>query len=384
MGLISQLSYRRPQALEKRRAHSKDNRNSILLSETKFSAVLRRERRRTERSRRPFLLMLAAMETISPTENGTAFLEDLASALAASSRETDIIGWHRQDEVLGAIFTELGTAEKNAIVASVRQKPSVVLSQKLIKSDSRKVALEFHFFPEDSTQQPHSEPRMHGELYRDQQSKIVARGIKRVIDVLGSALALIIFSPIFLWISLVIRFTSAGPALFRQKRIGQHGKEFTFLKFRSMYVNNDATLHQEYVSHFIAGKAPMKESADRKTSAYKVIDDPRVTSFGRFLRKTSLDELPQLMNVLKGEMSLVGPRPPLPYEVASYDLWHRRRIIEVKPGITGLWQVCGRSRTSFDEMVRLDLRYARRWSLLLDFRILLKTPRAVLSGDGAY
>ena len=128
----------------------------------------------------------------------------------------------------------------------------------------------------------------------------------------------------------------------------------------------------------------MKESADRKTSAYKVIDDPRVTSFGRFLRKTSLDELPQLMNVLKGEMSLVGPRPPLPYEVASYDLWHRRRIIEVKPGITGLWQVCGRSRTSFDEMVRLDLRYARRWSLLLDFRILLKTPRAVLSGDGAY
>jgi lipopolysaccharide/colanic/teichoic acid biosynthesis glycosyltransferase len=151
-----------------------------------------------------------------------------------------------------------------------------------------------------------------------------------------------------------------------------------------MCVNNDVTVHKEYVSHFIAGQATMQESADGTASAYKVIDDPRVTPFGRFLRKTSLDELPQLINVVKGEMSLVGPRPPIPYELASYELWHLRRIIEAKPGITGLWQVCGRSKTSFDEMVRLDLRYARGWSLSLDFKILLRTPGVVLSGDGAY
>jgi lipopolysaccharide/colanic/teichoic acid biosynthesis glycosyltransferase len=151
-----------------------------------------------------------------------------------------------------------------------------------------------------------------------------------------------------------------------------------------MYVNSDAALHKDYVSRFIAGDAPMKESADGRSSAYKVIDDPRVTPFGRFLRKTSLDELPQLINVLKGEMSLVGPRPPLPYEFDCYDVWHLRRIVEVKPGITGLWQVCGRSRMSFDEMVRLDLRYATHWSLGLDFMILIRTPGVVLSGDGAY
>jgi lipopolysaccharide/colanic/teichoic acid biosynthesis glycosyltransferase len=117
---------------------------------------------------------------------------------------------------------------------------------------------------------------------------------------------------------------------------------------------------------------------------YKITDDPRVTRVGRFLRKTSLDELPQFWNVLKGEMSLVGPRPPIPYELESYRTWHKRRILEVKPGITGLWQIYGRSRTTFDEMVRLDLRYARTWNLFLDLKILVQTPRAMFSGEGAY
>jgi lipopolysaccharide/colanic/teichoic acid biosynthesis glycosyltransferase len=117
---------------------------------------------------------------------------------------------------------------------------------------------------------------------------------------------------------------------------------------------------------------------------YKIVSDPRVTQTGRLLRKSSLDELPQLINVLKGEMSLVGPRPPLPYEYERYSTWHRRRLMEVKPGITGLWQVNGRSRTTFDEMVRLDLEYVRSWSIWLDLKILLRTPAAVLSGEGAY
>ena len=136
------------------------------------------------------------------------------------------------------------------------------------------------------------------------------------------------------------------------------------------------------VSRFIQGDRQVDQSLGRG-GVFKIVDDPRVTAVGRILRKISLDELPQLWNVLRGEMSLVGPRPPIPYEVEQYKSWHRRRILEAKPGITGLWQVTGRSRTTFDEMVRLDIRYARTRSLLTDLKILLSTPRAVLEGKGA-
>ena len=138
-----------------------------------------------------------------------------------------------------------------------------------------------------------------------------------------------------------------------------------------------------YVQSLIAGTAKANASDGNGEAVYKLTRDPRITSFGAFLRKTSLDELPQFMNVLRGEMSLVGPRPPVPYEVKAYDVWHRRRLLEAKPGITGLWQVTGRSRTTFDEMVRLDLRYARTCSLWNDLKILAATPAAVLSGRGA-
>jgi lipopolysaccharide/colanic/teichoic acid biosynthesis glycosyltransferase len=151
-----------------------------------------------------------------------------------------------------------------------------------------------------------------------------------------------------------------------------------------MYVNNDPTIHKEYVSRLIAGEPDVAQKEGNKAKLYKIKNDPRVTRFGKFLRKTSMDELPQFFNVLKGEMSLIGPRPPVPYEFERYDVWHRRRVLEIKPGITGLWQVSGRSRMSFDDMVRLDLQYARSWSLWLDLKILLQTPAAVLMGDGAY
>jgi lipopolysaccharide/colanic/teichoic acid biosynthesis glycosyltransferase len=384
MGVISQLSYRKPQALDEEVGERpRDTMNSVVLPEPQFNAALRREVRRTERSEKPFLLMLATMETASTTRKEASRLEGLGSALAASTRETDIVGWHRRGEVVGAIFTELGTADKKSILASVKHKISTVVNEKLPSKDAGEVNLTFRFFPEDSRREGPSVFRLPAES-DGEQPKAVARTVKRAIDITGSTLALVVLSPVLLAISLLIKLTSKGPVLFCQRRVGQLGKEFTFLKFRSMCVNNDVTVHKEYVSHFIAGQATMQESADGTASAYKVIDDPRVTPFGRFLRKTSLDELPQLINVVKGEMSLVGPRPPIPYELASYELWHLRRIIEAKPGITGLWQVCGRSKTSFDEMVRLDLRYARGWSLSLDFKILLRTPGVVLSGDGAY
>jgi lipopolysaccharide/colanic/teichoic acid biosynthesis glycosyltransferase len=184
-------------------------------------------------------------------------------------------------------------------------------------------------------------------------------------------------------IALAIKLTSKGPVLFRQVRLGQYGKKFTFLKFRSMYVNNDHTIHEEFVKQLIKGTPGTEQTNGNHQKLFKLTADPRITPVGRLLRNTSLDELPQFLNVLWGDMSMVGPRPPVLYEFRRYDLWHKQRLLAVKPGITGLWQVDGRSRVKFDEMVRLDIRYARSWSLLLDLSILLRTPRAVLSGNGA-
>jgi len=158
-------------------------------------------------------------------------------------------------------------------------------------------------------------------------------------------------------------------------------KPFTMLKFRSMYSNADNRVHQEFVSSLIQANGHAHKLGNN--GFYKLANDPRITPIGRLLRKTSLDELPQLWNVLRGDMSLVGPRPPLPYEIEQYQPWHRRRVLDAKPGLTGLWQVAGRSRTTFDEMVRLDLRYAKARSLSTDIKILLATPAAVISGKGA-
>jgi lipopolysaccharide/colanic/teichoic acid biosynthesis glycosyltransferase len=208
--------------------------------------------------------------------------------------------------------------------------------------------------------------------------------VKRGIDVLGSFLLLLILSPILAAIAIAIKLTSKGPVIFEQERLGQFGTKFKCLKFRTMYSNNDPKIHREYVQNFIAGQTNLADSNGNEPVVYKLTNDPRVTLVGRFLRKTSLDEFPQFLNVLRGEMSLVGPRPPVPYEFEMYDYWHRRRVFELKPGVTGLWQVNGRSRTCFDDMVRLDLRYSQTWSLWLDLKILLATPLAVVAGNGAH
>jgi lipopolysaccharide/colanic/teichoic acid biosynthesis glycosyltransferase len=211
----------------------------------------------------------------------------------------------------------------------------------------------------------------------------VVDAIKRALDVAGSALLLFLLLPILLAIGAAIRLTSRGPAIFRQVRTGYGGRTFHLYKFRTMKVNTNDRLHLDYVKQFIHGNAE-KHLDERGQPIYKLTRDPRVTPLGRFLRRTSLDELPQLWNVLRGDMTLVGPRPPLPYEVGCYDLWHRRRVFELKPGLTGLWQVRGRSRCSFDEMIRLDLQHGKPNSLGLYLRVLLETPRAVLGGGGAH
>ena len=208
--------------------------------------------------------------------------------------------------------------------------------------------------------------------------------IKRTMDIMGALAGIILFSPMMLIIAILIKITSRGPILFRQERMGFLGKKFIFLKFRSMYTECSEERHREYVTKLIKNRLNTDHRESECKPLYKMSDDPRITTFGRFLRKTSLDELPQLFNVLKGEMSLVGPRPPIPYEVEKYENWHLRRVLEVKPGITGLWQVKGRSMTTFDEMVRLDIAYVKNFSLWLDLKILFKTVWVVISGKGAY
>ena len=195
---------------------------------------------------------------------------------------------------------------------------------------------------------------------------------------------MLLCSPVFLAIAAAIKLTSKGPVLFKQQRVGQYGQCFTFLKFRSMYVNNDHLVHQKYVTELIANEGKSDAARTDGDPVYKLKDDKRITRVGKFLRRTSLDELPQFINVLMGQMSLVGPRPAIPYELAAYQTWHRRRVLETKPGITGVWQVAGRSRVRFDDMVRMDLRYAMAWSPWLDLKILLLTPLAVIRGSGAY
>ena len=199
--------------------------------------------------------------------------------------------------------------------------------------------------------------------------RAVALFCKRLLDIVGAAAALIFLSPVFLAVGLRIAATDGRPVLFRQTRLGLHGRPFRVIKFRTMQPDAEALLEELVDRNEISGQA------------FKVTDDPRLTRSGPFLRRSSLDELPQLWNVLRGEMSLVGPRPPLPSEVDHYDLWHRRRL-SMKPGMTGLWQVAARREQEFDRWVALDLDYIDRWSLWLDLKIMLRTIPAVLSGAG--
>ena len=287
------------------------------------------------------------------------------------------------------MFTELVIDDKNSILSTMLSRVSNILRDNLTFEQFNQISISFHFFPDkwdhDIPQRP-SNPTLYPDLSKRDKATRLSSGIKRVMDIIGSALILVICAPVFLIIALAIKVSSKGPVFFRQQRIGQYGKPFTFLKFRSMHVDNDSSVHKEYVTQLIAGQAQRNPSNGNGDGAgvYKLTNDPRITRVGAFLRRSSLDELPQFLNVLRGEMSLVGPRPAIPYEVAAYQTWHRRRVLEVKPGITGLWQVNGRCRVKFDEMVRLDLRYAKTWSPWLDIKILLRTPRAVLAGEGAY
>jgi lipopolysaccharide/colanic/teichoic acid biosynthesis glycosyltransferase len=206
--------------------------------------------------------------------------------------------------------------------------------------------------------------------------------LKRAMDLTLAAVATAMLLPVLGAIAAVIRATSPGPAIYRQTRIGQFGQPFTVYKFRTMYVDADSGPHRAYVEAYVRGQVDVPPHADSEAAPFKLSQDPRITPVGRWLRRTSLDELPQLFNVLQGEMSLVGPRPDVPYSVALYKDWHKQRLA-ARPGLTGLWQVRGRGRVSFDEMMRLDCEYVQTQSFWLDCVIVAKTIPAVLSMKGA-
>ena len=206
------------------------------------------------------------------------------------------------------------------------------------------------------------------------------RALKRTLDIAFASAVLILGAPFLLLLGLIVRWSSPGPVLFKQVRLGRDGEPFDFYKFRSMHHNNDDEVHRRFCEELINGKAQLE---DEGRQVFKMVRDPRITPIGRFLRRTSLDELPQFWNVLRGEMSLVGPRPPICYELEHYQEWHKDRL-RVRPGLTGLWQVSGRSQVGFDEMVMLDLHYICEWSLLLDLRIIARTLPVMVRGDGAY
>jgi len=358
-----------------------------ILNEQAFLRMISLERKRSERSRMPFLLILLDMGENLPSEKNEKILGNVLTALARSTRETDITGWYKDHSVVGIMFTEIGIGDRSASLDTLINRVSEALRGNLTFEQFNHINLSFHVFPEDwdqETSQRLSNPRLYPDLRERDDARRTICVIKRIMDVAGSITALALFAPIFLLVAIAVRATSKGPILFRQRRIGQYGEPFVFLKFRTMQVNNDAAVHKEYVKKLILGKAEPQGMDGNGNGIYKLTKDSRITRVGAFLRRTSLDELPQFINVLQGKMSLVGPRPPVPYEVEAYDLWHRSRLMEAKPGITGLWQVNGRSRVKFDEMVRLDLRYARSWSPLMDVSILLRTPRAMVIGEGAH
>ena len=357
-----------------------------VLNEEAFLRMISIERKRTERSRKPFLLMLLDAGIHRDSEKNGKSLASIVPVLLSSTRETDVIGWYKDRATVGAIFTELLVDDKDSILSTILTRVSTMLRGSLTFEQFNQVGISFHFFPDDwdhdMSGRP-SNPALYPDLSNRDNGRRSLLGTKRVMDIAGSGLALIMCTPLFVMIALVIKVSSKGPVFFRQQRVGQYGKRFTFLKFRSMQIDNDPGVHKEYVTKLIAGQAERQASSGNGEGVYKLTNDRRVTRVGKFLRRTSLDELPQFLNVLKGDMSIVGPRPAIPYEVAAYETWHRRRVLEVKPGITGLWQVHGRGRVRFDEMVRLDLQYASSWSPWLDINIIMRTPRAVLKGAGA-
>ena len=330
-------------------------------SVAEFRGYLRRECARADRTGREFSLVVLA-----PSPSGTAPLLDL---LGRRLRETDEVGWMEGGSV-GALLTDTGREGAQLVAGEVLSR--------LERDGAAPLAHTVFTYPGDWTTPAAEAPEPAGAAASVPPCLAEYPIWKRVMDVACALAALLLLSPVLIAVALAVRLSSDGPVFFRQERIGYGGRTFRMWKFRSMYTGAGDAAHQAYLKSLIAGQGGGEDGG------FKLRADPRITPVGRFIRRWSLDELPQLFNVLRGDMGLVGPRPEPGYATEGYARWYYRRVLGAKPGITGLWQVHGRSRVSYETMVRMDLRYSQRISPLADFRLLLQTVRAVLSTEGAY
>ena len=335
--------------------------------------ILQHEKRRTERSKLPLSIALFYFD-----DNRSDSSDDVVERLRLiydNKRETDTLGY-LSDDLVAVLLPDTNAQ------GTQRFLEKIVLRANDLTFTSTTATYPDRVF--DSLAEEHRALADFDPLFlEDPSQRKVADLVKRGIDILGAATAILLLSPLMLMTAVSIAMTSPGPIIFRQVRLGRRGVPFVFYKFRSMHCDADSGVHRDHVTTIIKASRDSAAQDDETMSWSKLESDPRITSVGRIIRKTSIDELPQLFSVLKGDMSLVGPRPPLPYEAEVYEPWHLRRVLEVKPGITGLWQVGGRGKVSFDDMVRMDLRYIREWSLVLDLKILIKTVLVVLRRDGA-
>ena len=355
-----------------------------IFDEALFRDTVTRERKRTDRSGLAMVMLLIGVLD-SRRENTSALFAGIANALSAIKSDIDILGWFERQSIMGLIVPEIDMANLASTCERLEFEFRKEITNRYEGDLTEQLSIRLRVYPEPRQLGEEDlqtvDPFLYPELHAHQDRIATFQVLKRGMDILGSLALLLILSPLLLAIAGLVKLSSRGPVLFRQVRIGQMLKPFMFFKFRTMYADSDHAIHHDYVSWFISSSGKTQEK--EKHTFFKMTNDSRITPIGYLLRKTSLDELPQLWNVLRGEMSLVGPRPPLWYELQQYKPWHRHRVLEAKPGITGLWQVTGRSRTTFDEMVRLDLRYARGQSLWTDIKILLATPAAVIGGKGA-
>lgn len=342
--------------------------------DSSFLEQLRLEKLRAQRSRSALSIILLTFnkEASEESKDMIEILHDVRS----KTRDTDICGFVNQ-ETIGVLLPD--TDETGA----------KVICGKLINGNNYpKFSITTSTYPDQIFEslvkngciRPDAYPFDLEDSRRASELKLL---VKRGVDIIGSIIGIFTLMPVMLITVFAIKATSPGPVIFRQTRLGKQGIPFTFYKFRSMHVGMDDQIHREYIQDFIDGHHVKINQGNEEKPLFKIKSDPRTTRIGKFIRKTSIDELPQLFNVLQGDMSLVGPRPPLPYEAEKYQPWHLRRILEMKPGITGLWQVEGRSKTGWDDAVRLDIRYIQNWSLLFDLKILLRTVTEVLRCRGA-
>ena len=334
-----------------------------------FHTILKRERSCSDRNNHGFSLIVFDVGIL---EKHKILAKNLIDILTSRVRISDDVGWFDERRI-GILLPD--TSSKDAgLLAKITCKKIAVIEPTPVCN-----ICNIYTYPHQERYVEERDIQSPGFIKRREDIFIQLADRhkmplwKRVIDIIGSSLGLIALSPLFMLMAIIIKIVSPGPVFFRQKRVGYAGKIFTFWKFRTMKTDNDETLHYRHSLSLINCKFKKKKTMWKLDK-----HDIRIIPMGKILRKTCIDEIPQLINVLRGEMSLVGPRPCLPYEAREYQRWHIRRF-DITPGMTGLWQVSGKNKTTFDEMIRLDIKYAKQRSLRLDIVILLKTPIAILS-----